>query len=118
MNDKDKLLKELDGLYAVQEIDMELFSEIDSDGNLQIEEDGILVFRIHRMIKMFHNVWSDFEGQNVKKATFVSSLLDWIIERTHALEDCDANRKERDGLGAFAMVLKFHFNMFIEEMKD
>lgn len=118
MNAKEILFEQLDGLYEVQEIDMELFSKIDEDGSLQIDEHGILIFRIHRMIQMFHNVWSDFDGQNVKKAAFVSSLLDWIIERTHALEDCDANRKERDGLGAFAMVLKFHFDIFVEQMKD
>ena len=118
MNAKEVLFKQLDGLYEVQEIDMELFSKIDEDGNLQIDEHGILIFRIHRMIQMFHSVWNDFGGQNVQKAAFVNSLLAWIIERTNALEDCDGNRKERDGLAAFAMVLKFHFDMFIEEMKD
>ena len=118
MNAKETLFEELDGLYKVQEIDMELFSKIDEDGNLQIDEDGILIFRIHRMIQMFHNVWSDFDGQNIQKAAFANSLLDWIIERTEALEDCDEHRKERDGLAAFAMVLKFHFDMLIKELND
>jgi len=118
MNAKQILFKQLDGLYEVQEIDMELFSKIDENGNLQIDEDGILIFRIHRMIQMFHNVWSDFDGENIKKAAFVNSLLDWIIKRTEALEDCTKNIKERNGLAAFAMVLKFHFDMFINELKD
>ena len=118
MNAKETLFEELDGLYKVQEIDMELFSKIDENGNLQIDEDGILIFRIHRMIQMFHSVWGDFGGDNLKKAAFVSSLLDWIIERMEAIEDCDENRKERNGLAAFAMVLKFHFDMLIEEMND
>lgn len=118
MNDKDKLFKELDGLYAVQEIDMELFSEIDSDGNLQIEEDGILVFRIHRMIKMFHTIWGNMDGQNTRKAVFVNIILEWIICESNKTDDSLQGEKEKAGLSAFAMCIKFQFDMFVEQMED
>jgi hypothetical protein len=115
MKYKEMLFNQLDGLYAVQEIDMEFFSQVDEDGNLEIQEEQMVAFRVHRMLTMFHTIYMGYDEKSLMRMKFLEAMLDWIIIKKNTLGHSDSDCIERKGLVAIAVVLKQYFDRFVEQ---
>jgi hypothetical protein len=112
MNVFEQLItKQIEDLYDLNEQDVEKFSHLNDDGELIVDEENIIVFRIYRLNALFDHFEVALKNEPpIKMIKFIDILITFINHKREQLGDSDMEILEKEGFLYIAMRMKLKFD--------
>jgi hypothetical protein len=120
MNAFEKVItKQIEDLYNLNEQDVELFSKVTEDGNLIVDEQGIIAFRIYRLNSLFDHFDNVLKNEPpIKMIKFIDILITFINDKMSHLGGTDLDIMEKSGFYHIASKMRERFNELIKSFED